>query len=105
MATAKVKNTYTAAEVAVLESKLQQQQKENDALKKKLEHMNEFFANALHARFGQSSKKKPHVLGENQICLFNEAELLQDHKTAEPSEENFTVKTHTRKKSAPLTNR
>ena len=37
MSAAKKKTTYTAAEVAVLETKIQQQQEEIDALKKKLE--------------------------------------------------------------------
>ena len=35
MAAAKEKTTYTAAEVAALEDKIQQQQNEIDALKKK----------------------------------------------------------------------
>ena len=35
------KNTYTAAEVAVLEGKIQQQQAQIEELKRKLEHMNE----------------------------------------------------------------
>ena len=46
MAAANGKTTYTAAEVAALESRIQQQQDEIDALKKKLDHMNEVFANA-----------------------------------------------------------
>ena len=40
------KNTYTAAEVAVLEDKIQQQQAQIEELKRKLEHMNECLANA-----------------------------------------------------------
>jgi len=31
---------------------------ENDELRRKLEHMNEIFANVQRARFGQSSEKK-----------------------------------------------
>ena len=58
MAAADKKTIYTAAEVAALESKIQQQQEEIEALKKKLEHMNEVFANAQRAHFGQSSEKK-----------------------------------------------
>ena len=58
MAAADKKTIYTAAEVAALENKIQQQQEEIEALKKKLEHMNEVFANAQRARFGQSSEKK-----------------------------------------------
>ena len=102
MAAAKEKSTYTAAEVAALESKIQQQQEEIDALKKKLDHMTEIFANAQRARFGQSSEKKVYVLGEDQVCLFNEAELAQDHKAEEPTEETFTVKTHARKKKRTI---
>ena len=46
MAAANEKTTYTAVEVAALESRMQQQQDEIDALKKKLDHMDEVFANA-----------------------------------------------------------
>ncbi len=73
MAAADKKTTYTAAEVAILESKISQQQEEIDALKKKLEHMNKIFLNAQRARFGQSSEKKTYVL-HDQISFFNEAE-------------------------------
>ena len=40
------KNTYTAAEVAVLENTIQEQQAQIEELKRKLEHMNEVFAPA-----------------------------------------------------------
>ena len=46
MAAKQKKNTYTAAEVAVLENKIQEQQAQIEELKRKLEHMNEVFANA-----------------------------------------------------------
>ena len=103
------KNTYTAAEVAVLEitiqnqqSQIQAQQAEIEELKRKLEHMNEVFANAQRARFGQSSEKASYVMAEDQICLFNEAEKEQDHKAEEPTEETFTVRAHARKKKRTL---
>ena len=64
--------------------------------------MNEILLNAQRARFGQSSEKKTYVLGEDQICLFNEAELVQDHKAEEPTEEPFAVKAHTRKKKRTI---
>ena len=96
------KNTYTAAEVAALEDKIQQQQNEIDELKRRLEHMNEVFANAQRARFGQSSEKASYVLSADQISLFNEAEKEQDHKAEEPTEETFTVKAHARKKKRTL---
>ena len=54
-------------------------QEEIEALKKKLDHMNEILLNAQRARFGQSSEKKSYVLGKDQICLFNEAEKEQNH--------------------------
>ena len=95
-------NTYTAAEVAELQTTIQQQQAEIDALKKKLDHMNEILINAQRARFGQSSEKKTYVLGEDQICLFNEAEQVQNHKAEEPTEETFTVKAHARKKKRTI---
>ena len=82
MTAANSKITYTAAEVAELIRPLTQSvealQKENAELKRKLErkleHMNEVFANAQRARFGQSSEKKTYVLSEDQMSLFNEAE-------------------------------
>ena len=46
----------------------------------KLEHMNEILANAQRARFGQSSEKRSYVLSEDQMSLFNEAEICQDSK-------------------------
>ena len=102
MAAADKKTTYTAAEVAVLEDTILKQKQEIDELKRKLEHMNEVFANAQRARFGQSSEKASYVLNEDQISLFNEAEKEQDHKAAEPTEETFAVKAHARKKKRTL---
>ena len=79
MAAADRKITYTAVEVAELIRPLTQSvealQKENEELKRKLEHMNEILANAQRARFGQSSEKKTYVLSEDQMSLFNEAEI------------------------------
>lgn len=79
MAAADRKITYTAAEVAELIRPLTQSvealQKENAELKRKLEHMNEILANAQRARFGQSSEKKTYILSEDQMSLFNEAEI------------------------------
>ena len=98
MAAAHEKNTYTAAEVAVLESKIQEQQAQIEALKRKLEHMNEVFANAQRAQFGQSSEKKNYVLGKDQLSLFNEAEKEQDHKVEEPNPDTILVPAHERKK-------
>ena len=101
MASEQQKTTYTAAEVAELIRPLAQSvellQKENAELKRKLEHMNEVFANAQRAQYGQSSEKKTYVLSEDQMSLSNEAESCQDNKTGEPTEEIFTVKAYTRK--------
>ncbi len=72
------------------------QQTEIAELKRKLEHMNEVFANAQRARFGQSSEKNTYVLHE-QLGLFNEAEQEQNHNAAEPTEETFTVNAHQRR--------
>lgn len=102
MAAAEKKNTYTATEVAELQTTIRQQQAEIDELKKKLDHMNEILLNAQRTRFGQSSEKKTYVLGEDQISLFNEAELVQNHKAEEPTEETFTVKAHARKKKRTI---
>ena len=92
------KTTYSAAEVAVLESKIQEQQAQIEERKRKLEHMNEVFANAQRARFGQSSEKQNYVLGKDQLSLFNEAEKEQDHKAEEPTPDTILVPAHERKK-------
>lgn len=102
MAAADKKTTYSAAEVAVLEETILKQKDEIEELKRKLEHMNEVFANAQRARFGQSSEKASYVMSEDQICLFNEAEKEHNHKAEEPTEETFTVKAHARKKKRTL---
>jgi uncharacterized coiled-coil protein SlyX len=66
MAAADKKSTYTAAEVAELirplADTIAKQKAEIDELKRKLEHMNEVFANAQRAQFGQSSEKNSYVL-------------------------------------------
>ena len=104
------KNTnYHRADVTLLQSEVARLKEENAALaaqvkelKRKLEHMTEVFANAQRAQFGQSSEKRRYVLGEDQLCLFNEAETVQDHKVPEPTEADLTVKAHTRKKKRTL---
>ena len=66
MAAKQQKTTYTAAEVAVLESTIQNQQSQIqaqqaqiDELKRKLDHMNEVFANAQRARFASPVRRHP----------------------------------------------
>ena len=49
------------------QSQIQAQQAEIEELKRKLEHMNEVFANAQRARFGQSSEKASYILNADQI--------------------------------------
>ncbi len=105
MTAADKKTTYSAAEVAVLEStiqaqqsQIQAQQAQIDELKRKLEHMNEVFANAQRVRFGQSSEQKNYVLGKEQLSLFNEAEETQDHKAEEPNPDTILIAAHERKK-------
>ena len=103
MAPEQRKTTYTAAEVAVLEETILKQKAEIDELKRKLEHMNEVFANAQRARFGQSSVQKNYVLGKDQLSLFNEAESSQDHKAEEPNPNTIFVEAHERKKKRSQT--
>lgn len=98
MAAADEKTTYSAAEVAVLEDTILKQKQEIEELKRKLEHMNEVFANAQRARFGQSSEQKNYVLGKDQLSLFNEAEEAQDHKAEEPKPDTILIAAHERKK-------
>ena len=71
MADLQQKTTYTAAEVAILEETIRKQETEIAELKRKLEHMNEVFANAQRARFGQSSEKETYVLGKDQLSLLS----------------------------------
>ena len=103
MAPEQRKTTYTAAEVAVLEETILKQKAEIDELKRKLEHMNEIFANAQRARFGQSSEQKNYVLGKDQLSLYNEAESSQDHKAEEPKPNTIFVEAHERKKKRSQT--
>ena len=98
MADLQQKTTYTAAEVAVLEETIRKQETEIAELKRKLEHMNEVFANAQRARFGQSSEKETYVLGKDQLSLFDEAESAQDHKAEDPTPDTILVAGHERKK-------
>ena len=98
MADLQQKTTYTAAEVAILEETIRKQETEIAELKRKLEHMNEVFANAQRARFGQSSEKETYVLGKDQLSLFDEAESAQDHKAEEPKPDTIFVAGHKRKK-------
>lgn len=101
MAAADKKSTYTAAEVAELIRPLADSiallQKENAELKRKLEHMNDVFANAQRARFGQSSEKNSYVL-HDQASFFNEAEKEQAPKAEEPTPDTILVPQHERKK-------
>ena len=102
MTTKQQKSTYTAAEVdsivQPLQATIQNQQAQIDELKRKLEHMNEVFANAQRARFGQSSERKDYVFGKDQLSMFNEAEEAQDHKAEEPQPDTILVEAHQRKK-------
>ena len=98
MTAADKKTTYSAAEVAVLEDTILKQKQEIEELKRKLEHMNEVFANAQRARFGQSSEQKSYVLGKDQLSLFNEAEEASDHKAEEPTPDTILIAAHERKK-------
>ena len=60
--------------------------------------MNEVFANAQRARFGQSIEQKNYVLGKDHRSLFNEAEEAQDHKAEEPKADTILVAARERKK-------
>ena len=101
MAVENEKSTYTVAEVAELIRPLADSivllQKENAELKRKLEHMNEVFANAQRTRFGQSSEKNSYVL-HDQTSFFNEAEKEQAPKAEEPTPDTILIPQHERKK-------
>lgn len=84
MAVADKKITYTAADVADLIRPLSQSvealQKEN--AERKLEHMNEVFANAQRSQYGQSSEKKSYVLNEDQPPRNPECGCMSAESTA-----------------------
>ena len=90
MATPQQKTTYSVAEVAALEETILKLKTGNDELRRKLEHMNEVFANAQRARFGQSSEKNSYVL-HDQTSFFNEAEKEQNTKAEEPTPDTILV--------------
>ena len=50
-----------------MEDTIAKQKAEIDELKRKLEHMNEVFANAQRVRFGQSSEKNSFVDAQGSI--------------------------------------
>ena len=95
------KNILLEKQVAQQEALQQDQSAQIEELKRKLEHMNEVFANAQRAQYGQKSEKQQYVLGADQISLFNEAEASQDHKATEPTEQTLVV-AHSRKKKKTL---
>ena len=84
MAVADKKITYTAADVADLIRPLSQSvealQQEN--AERKLEHMNEVFANAQRSQYGQSSEKKSYVLNEDQPPRNPECGCMSAESTA-----------------------
>ena len=83
--------------MAALEDTIAKQKAEIDELRRKLEHMNEVFANAQRVRFGQSSEKNSYVL-HDQASFFNEAEKEQAPKAEEPTPDTILVPQHERKK-------
>lgn len=87
MAAPQQKTTYSAAGVAALEETILKLKMENNELRRKLEHMNEVFANTQRARFGQSSEKNTYVL-HDQASFFNEAEKEQNSKAVEATPED-----------------
>ena len=80
-----------------MEDTIAKQKAEIDELRRKLEHMNEVFANAQRVRFGQSSEKNSYVL-HDQTSFFNEAEKEQAPKAEEPTPDTILVPQHERKK-------
>ena len=94
------KNTVVIdkAELEELKKAARDLAEENAQLRQKLDRMNELFANAQRARFGQSSEKTKYVMQSGtQLGLFDEAEAEQDHKAAEPTERTILIPEHTRK--------
>ena len=80
-----------------MEDTIAKQKAEIDELRRKLEHMNEVFANAQRVRFGQSSEKNSYVL-HDQASFFNEVEKEQAPKAEEPTPDTILVPQYERKK-------
>lgn len=94
----KNKQDVDNTELAALKETIRNLTAENTRLQQKPERMNELLLNAQRARFGQSSEKQTYVMpGGQQLGLFNEAEVEQDHKAPEPTEETIAVAAHARK--------
>ena len=90
-------------EIAELKDTVRSLTDEVEALRQKLERMNELLLNAQRARFGRSSEKKVYVMEDGeQLQIFNEAETVQDAKAEEPTVEDVTVAAHKRRKSAAM---
>ena len=109
MAKKQEKISSEQAEIQALKATLNTAIAENEQLKQQLDQLNQKLdrmseppLNAQRARFGRSSEKKRYILDEDQIALFNEAEVSQAKKTEEPTEETFTVKAYARKKKRTI---
>lgn len=99
----KQKKQNNAERVKELESIIALQNDKIAELERQLDRMTELLANAQRARFGQSSEKRSYVLGKDpsQLSIFNEAEVEQDVKAPEPTEETF-VEAYKRKKKRTI---
>lgn len=99
MAARSAKKQNTQEQIQALENVIRQKDEKIAELERRLEHMEQILINAQRARFGQTSEKQKYVLKDDlQLSIFNEAEVEQDHKAPEPTEESVTVPEHTRRK-------
>ena len=94
-------STESTVSVSELEEIIAAKDKEIEALRLRIEHLQEIILNAQRARFGQSSEKKKYVLPD-QTSFFNEAEAEQDVKVPEPTPDTVHVEAHERKKKGTV---
>ena len=99
MASEQQKTTYTAAEVAVLEETILKQKAEIDELKRKLEHMNEVFANAS-VPGSVSPVRKTLMYCRNRPACSTKRNPLRTTRQKNPSQIPFSLRHTSGKRNA-----
>ena len=74
----------TTEYISSLETQLQEKSKKVETLQNQVERLTQILNGLQKSMFGQSSEKRRYVLGDDQLCLFNEAEAIADKNAPEP---------------------
>ena len=90
--------SYTEKDISAMECKLQQQQEEIEALRKKLEFMQNILTEPEDYPEQSVDKKKSSAKRKDNPRIFNEAELEQNIKAPEPTEETLFPSSGNQKK-------